>query len=495
MFEPRGITLTKYQREGIERASRVTGTYFAWACGSGKTIGAICAALNARQQACVQGKGLLPILVVTKANAKYQWKREIEKVTRQYTVQVLNGFSDELDTAEPADFYIVNWDILAERQREIIASLGKYLLIMDELHCGKSWKREEKVLIVDSSGHDRIVKQVADNRAGAIHRLSQHAAWRLGLSATPIRDRISDLWAQLDLLQPKLWGTNWAFVHRYCDAQPGKYGGLDTTGASNIDELRARVKRVMHKVTKQEASAQLPKIRREMVKLDRVQQIAARGFITELRKAKKPSSIFEIKLAMSAMSKRKWAVTETVDLLLQGQKVAVFAGRRKECEKLGQDIDKALRVALRKEGVDINSVPMWCMHGGATVKARGAGVADYASTIGAACFVGTTQAFGEAIDGLQCTDVAIITMLPWTPGEVEQLEGRFARIGGNLVDGMRIIYVIAEGTVDEQVADLILYKLAAVADVFENPEVDKLVSMFNQDDKREAIIAQMLLGE
>ena len=45
-------------------------------------------------------------------------------------------------------------------------------------------------------------------------------------------------------------------------------------------------------------------------------------------------------------------------------------------------------------------------------------VLDYAATEQGCAFIGTTDAFGEAVDGLQNTDLAIFGLLPWTPGQV-----------------------------------------------------------------------------
>ena len=73
---------------------------------------------------------------------------------------------------------------------------------------------------------------------------------RLGLTATRLDDgRPRRLWSQLDLLTLGGFSHSYRrFAHRYCDAQPGQYGGLDDRGASNTEELRARCSFFMHEV-------------------------------------------------------------------------------------------------------------------------------------------------------------------------------------------------------------------------------------------------------
>ena len=67
-----------------------------------------------------------------------------------------------------------------------------------------------------------------------------------------------------------------------------------------------------------------------------------------------------------------------------------------------------------------------------------------------------TVTFGEAIN-LHDTDAALFVMLPWTPGQVRQWEGRFCRLGQKRP--VVIYYVISEDTVDEHVADKLIGKL------------------------------------
>jgi hypothetical protein len=60
---------------------------------------------------------------------------------------------------------------------------------------------------------------------------------------------------------------------------------------------------------------------------------------------------------------------------------------------------------------------------------------------GPCVLVGTGDAFGEAIN-LHDTDAALFVMLPWTPGQVRQWEGRFCRLGQKRP--VVVYYVVAE---------------------------------------------------
>ncbi len=94
---------------------------------------------------------------------------------------------------------------------------------------------------------------------------------------------------------------------------------------------------------------------------------------------------------------------------------------------------------------------------------------------GPAVLIGTGDAWGESIN-LQDTDVLYMVMLPWTPKQIRQWEGRVARIGQTRP--VLIVYIIAETTVDEDVADNLLGKLPPVLDVVQDSEFDGLEGVF-----------------
>jgi hypothetical protein len=61
---------------------------------------------------------------------------------------------------------------------------------------------------------------------------------------------------------------------------------------------------------------------------------------------------------------------------------------------------------------------------------------------------------------LHDTDLGLVAMLPVTPGQVVQIEGRWVRLG--MKRNVLIQYLIAESTIDERVAQILLRKLPAV---------------------------------
>jgi|TARA_R110000787_G_scaffold208627_1_gene318538 hypothetical protein len=463
--------LTEYQNEGWDFMFQKDAILW-WACGSGKTLAALLWASSQGEP----GK----TLVITRAPARRQWQREVSHYTTGRAIVGESRTPMPLEEMRDADILILSWDTIPYWIDAIAAwrqATGHLFVVFDELHKGKSWRRQRKYL-----GRDGNVKyRSAENRAAAACAISRMAHRRLGLTATLIRDRVGDLWGQADLVSPNFLGTNWSFVHRYCDAKPGKFGGLDVSGRSNEEELKKRLAKIVHVVSREEMARKLPPKRRQLVYLSKTDQVRPAGFSAEMKRAARNGvhALFEMRLLEAASRKRHW-ITETVaDAVDAGQKVCVFTGRRKDCEALAKLIGKKLKDA-----------PLWTGHGGDSTQYRDGIVAEYAAHEGAAAFVGTTDAFGESIDGLQNTDLVVFGLLPWTPGQITQAEGRFSRHGSNR--SVLIMYTIAQGTVDESVADVLLNKLQAVEAVLDDKESGEVASTLAGDQDEDSIIASIL---
>ena len=111
---------------------------------------------------------------------------------------------------------------------------------------------------------------------------------------------------------------------------------------------------------------------------------------------------------------------------------------------------------------------VWYAHGGMSTKRRQEMVDEYMAHPGPCAIVGTGAAFGTGLD-IHDTDAAFFVMLPYTPGDLLQWEGRFSRRGGKRA--VIIYYVICEGTVDEHIASILIDKLPSVEKVAEGTEL------------------------
>ena len=426
--------------------------FHAWSPpGSGKTLCGIIWLAAAIQA---------PKVVITKAAARGTWREEIRKYSR-FNPIILAGKKADRISPDPRAIYITAWETLIS-WAPVLVDMGVHSLVMDEIHWAKNHKRSKVVLLED--GQKRY--DPLPNTAAAAQALCKKVSRRLGLTATPMPNRTRDLWAQLDLAEPWQWGSFHQFGERYCAGFKDLYG-WKYEGLSNEEELLERLSWSRYRTDEKAVARNLPAKRRQVVYLEQDEQNRPSGFAQDVRKARGDrESLFEVMLQEAASRKRKYIIERVKEATSSGQKVVVFTGRRKDCDKLGEAIEKAV------------SVPVWCAHGGSTTDARDKIRHEYMETEGGAVLIGTGDAWGESVN-LQDTDLALFVMLPWTPRSVQQWEGRFARLGQQRP--VLIVYVVARGTVDEHVADILLDKLPAVGAVTENEVVTEISEAFDGD--------------
>jgi superfamily II DNA or RNA helicase len=468
-----GVPLTdaliEYQAEFLRLTLDSPAVWLKWATGAGKTWAAYLWAFS-------RTSGPRPrALVVCPKRVRAQWAHAATKVTT-LRPHVLIGKTSQAIPDE-AQLVIVNWEIIIDREADVTAwlSQGDSTLIVDESHSMIDYRRVEKIL--DASGNEVWVP--VKSWSAAVKRASLQARRRVALTATPYSSSIADLWSQWDMLEDKAVGSSTDFAKRYAAAKPGSFGGLDTSGRSNTDELRTRATYIMHVVSKERMSKALPKVGYEQVRIlkefqDTSSHTLSLKYLQERAKEGK-ASLFEAKVQLASEMKRSWVVEYAVAEARAGRKIVIFTGRKKEVDKLLN----AVRVALRKESDKILVVGS---HGDTPTAEREAQRIQYSERKESAILIGTHDAWGESVDGLQSTDVAIMAMLPWTPLKLIQSIGRFTRVGQDR--RVVIVFPIAEGTVDEHVSETLLARIETIAATLEG-ETDSLATaaaLVNRDE-------------
>jgi non-specific serine/threonine protein kinase len=154
--------------------------------GLGKTVQAIAMLVSEREELGPDALG--PTLVVCPMSIVNQWVSEIARFAPSLCVHLHHG-ADRLrgtalaETARRADVVVTSYDI-ATRDVDDLAEV--------------SWDR----LLLDEA---QDVKNPWTKRARALRQLS--ARRRLAMTGTPIENRLGELWALMDVLNPGLLGS------------------------------------------------------------------------------------------------------------------------------------------------------------------------------------------------------------------------------------------------------------------------------------------------
>jgi SNF2 family DNA or RNA helicase len=217
-----------HQKVAIERLLANDRFILADGMGVGKTTSAVIASIESQAK---------KILIVCPASLKINWLREIKNYTDR-GVMVVEGrkWKDE------NDFYIINYDIIKNfhtlektelsEEYNILIKTNFDLAIIDEAHFLSNNTANRTLLLNDLL--NKIPK-----------------VWLL--TGTPITSRPMNYYNLLNIIKSPLT-TNWEhFVRRYCGGykfRVGKKKIWNTSGASNLDELRESTKNIILRRTK-----------------------------------------------------------------------------------------------------------------------------------------------------------------------------------------------------------------------------------------------------
>lgn len=230
-IEGLGGTLRPFQKGGVKYAVENERVIIADPPGLGKTVQGI---------GWVHLVQKFPVLVVAPKRALDVWDRHIlgHPETKQVSwlpyiaqdeVVSLHGRSP-IKIPDSVAFVLISWDNLSAWEEQIRKG-GFGMYIFDEIHKAKNG---------------------GSARGRAAYNITAKSKWTLGLSGTPFLNRPEEIYQPLRILrQDKAFGDWWAFAHRYCNAHKSTFG-LDTSGASNLDELNDRMRAICYVRRKRE---------------------------------------------------------------------------------------------------------------------------------------------------------------------------------------------------------------------------------------------------
>lgn len=474
---------------------------------SGKTLSSMLASLTRGGSVCV----------VAPAKARRVWWDQVQEYTNivPYRVipqgqmrkgdQTLDEYLLECNLAGRRPFVVFGMQLVADYLQQIM-DLSASVLIIDETHNLGQAKRWKPINEGDGSvsfQKRRTSTDTRETRAVAAMEVSRMPSLklRIGLTATPLDDgRPRRLWSQLDLLAPGSFSMGFrSFALRYCGATPGEFGGLNDKGSSNLDELKARASYMLQEVTHTESHGQLPPTRVQVVWLDKSDQNRPGAFKRIIAAAEKQAvstgtdfdkeRAIEANLMAAASVKRRYILEEVVEGLRGGGKVVLFTARRKDCEDWADLVRKALVKDVKKNLYGGRMPDLWWGHGGTDEREREDMVSDFRKSDGPCILIGTGQAFGESVDGLQTASLAFFAMLPWRPGDFEQWKGRFDRIGGSPT---LLKVVLAKHTYDEKIAGILADKMIPIRDFLEAEQYQGMGEKLLGTDDKQAMSASIL---
>lgn len=425
-FQVKGMKkdMYPYQRVGTEFLTISGGrAIIADAPGLGKTVQAI---------AYAKHMGFKRILVVAPASVKFSWRQEIQKWTRMSSI-VIDSKTNLAHIDAETEFWIINYDILKKHYAQL-AKIHFDCMIGDEC---------------------QLIKSPSAIRTKAFRTLSRGINHIVLLSGTPLLSRPSELFSLLNIIDQKTWNDWYDFARRYCGAHKTRWG-LDTSGASNIPELHARIKRYFIRRDKTEVLKELPpKTFIDMpVELDKATaaeyNTASNNMGMWLRQysGKQPAAIasslaaekltrLNVLRQLNAMGKVETAI-DLIDSIIQaGEKVLVFSSFVAPLKKIEEHF-KGKSVMITGE---------------TPVDDRQMVVEEFQTNKNVPVFLGGIKSAGVGITLTAASNVIFLDY-SWNPADHQQAQDRVHR-PGQTASNVNIYQLFAMNTIDEDLKEIL----------------------------------------
>jgi len=400
----------------------------------------------------------LPALIVCPATVKYMWVQEAQKLMTGVRVQVIEGRTGKQGITPNTDIVVINYDILAESQvcpkcqgidykrRECRAckKTGKAVELRPDL-AEIEWKT-----VVADEFHKLGVEKTQRHRA--FIQAAKSAPFRIGLTGTPIENRIIDIYRLLQIINPTIF-PNWLdFIRRYCEGHHDGWG-WKYNGRSNTAELnRKLMSTVMLRRKKVDVLKDLPPKTRVVIPIE-VDKTLYNKVVKECTELEPIVQISKLRQA-AAEAKLDSAIDWISDFLESGEKLVVFAWHKKIIDTL---MKKFGAIAVKVDG-------------SVTGLARKAAEDRFQSDPSCQLFIGNLTAAGV---GLTLTAAANSCTLEYSfkPTDHSQAEDRIWRISQTRKS--TAYYLMARGTIEEGFIEILDYKAAVIHAAMEGLDIEE----------------------
>jgi SWI/SNF-related matrix-associated actin-dependent regulator 1 of chromatin subfamily A len=379
----------------------------------GKTLPAAAAALEN-----------LPVLIVCPAIAKTVWEAAFARLAPNASVIVVNG---KREASEPnsADITIINYDVLQYG----VTNVDRYkTLVLDECHRIKNPK-------------------AARTKAAMLAMKKVNHVY--ALSGTPIPNRPIELWPLLNGLGVFRGGW-YDFAARYAKLWNAPWG-LDSSGSSNLAELKAMMKPHVLRRKKEDIFKDYKEPQVSLITFDLPNDKREQTFDADALMAN-PNALLAFEglaeIMREAGMKKVKAASEFIDNLLQSNEPVVVFAHHKDVVQALQD-----ELKLHKPVIVVGDTPR--AKRDQSIAAFQAGKTK--------CIIGNIAAMSEGVD-LSAADTIVFVECTWSTSALEQASSRVENINKSGIPP--VIYILTiKASLDHNVLAKVLKKKNIISQI------------------------------
>lgn len=452
--------------------------------GLGKTVQAIGAIIS-------DPKEYLPALFIVKAALKTQWQKEFMRWGgEEMFAQVIDSPKDSPFPGFPG--YIVSYDIL--RRFAEVARKSKTDKGIEDQEIGedrfRSYTQETeksqlkgklvelieklkiKTIILDEC---QQIKNPESQRSIYVREICKHVPHVIAMSGTPIMNNASEFWSVLNILRPDEYRYYSQFITKDCDSYFNGYG-YKTGGLRDPERFREKTKSFIIRRTRKEVLPDLPEIQRSYQFHELAKEVE-KAYIEEFKKFRdeynsidnsEMGSFEESGNLLAFMSRMRYLtglskINPCIDHVMEvmgstNDRITIFTHHKDVAEILVQKLNNIF--------AELN-IPNCARHeaGSSALDTE----RDFEKTRVLVC---STLAGGEGLNLQRLCSRFVMLERQWNPAKEEQAESCFPRPEGLKVDSIDGVYMVAVGTIDELLAEIVERKREIVGKTLDGKAVE-----------------------
>jgi SWI/SNF-related matrix-associated actin-dependent regulator 1 of chromatin subfamily A len=433
----------EHQKVAIEKLLANNKFILADDMGLGKTTAAVIASMES---------GAKKVLIVCPASLKINWDREIKNYTDR-KVLIVEGRK----WGSTFDYYIINYDILKNyHTTEKSEDSDDYKLLVNE---------KFDLAIVDEAHY---VSNSTANRTRLLNDVLETIPQVWLLTGTPMTSRPINYFNLLKIVDSPLT-LNWqSYVRRYCKGYQFTVGNRkvwNTSGASNLDELRERTK-----------SYVLRRMKTDI--LDLPEKIVTPVFV-ELTSRMYDEELEEF-TRISNDKKDNETISVTLNRLMKIRQLIAYEKIPYTCEIIDKCLDQGKKVIvftnftmsldMLHEKYKKNSV---ILNGSMSKEKKQESVDRFQNEDKIKIFISNIVAGGVGIT-LTAAEVVIMNDLSFVPAHHSQAEDRAYRYGQK--NSVLVYYPVFENTVEKIIYNILQKKKGIIDQVMGDGEYSESFS-------------------
>lgn len=318
-------------------------------------------------------------------------------------------------------YVLVNFDMLGQKKKEILASPIQHIII-DESQNIKNYtsQRSKHVMeIIEANPQARITF----------------------LSATPIENRVNDLFAYFKMIQHEL-GKNYSLFLREFTTSKHTRQGDKITGGRNLEHLRMCISNFMIRRRRKDCldvpESIIEKYYFELGEYQNEYDAIVDEMVKDGTAHNLDSNLTSLN-RVTATSKVNGIIEIADSIIETGEKVIIFASYTKPLEMLEEYYGDRCVI----------------IRGGVAAHERTERVKRFKDDINCPVLLGNTVAAGVSLSLQFCSNVIHVNFT-FTHSKMEQASGRVSGVGQT--KAANIIYCIAKDSIDEVIYDLVVSK-------------------------------------